>query len=82
LKRGEVAERRAGVVAGDVEIEPLVLRREALATQVPFADMPGGVTGVVERLGQRRFFERQFLADLRTQEFLETACRGARGASR
>src|SRR5262249_12198105 len=51
--RREIRRRRALLRAADVEREALLLRKEALAAKVPFADGGGGVAFGRECLGQR-----------------------------
>src|SRR5207249_2566851 len=52
-KRGEVAGRRARLIAGHAKVESLPCRLEALPAEVPLADLARGVAGRVQRLGQR-----------------------------
>src|SRR5262249_23031795 len=70
LERGEVTPRRTGLVAGDVHVEALALRLEAFTAQVPFADVCGGVSRRLERLGEGRLFERQLRGDDGAQQWL------------
>src|SRR5262249_34489066 len=59
LKGRKVTERRARVIAGDVQVKALSFRPESRATQMPLADMSGGVAGRLQGFGKRRLFERQ-----------------------
>jgi hypothetical protein len=53
LVGGEVTEGRAGVVAGDVDVETALLRAGVLAAEVPFTDMAGDIIRCLERRGER-----------------------------
>ena len=77
-ERGHVAERRAGVIPRDVDVEPLLRRLESGPPEVPLADHPRGVPGALEPLGQRDLLERQGLAELRPVELLRGPVRPAR----
>jgi hypothetical protein len=69
-ERREVAPRRAGLVAGDVHVEPLQRRLEPGPAEVPLADHPGGVAALLERLRERDLVEREFVRDRRPLEAL------------
>jgi hypothetical protein len=66
----EVAARRAGLVAGDVDVEAALLGPVVAAAQVPFADVSRGVTGRPEDLGQGGRLARQVLEELGAQHLL------------
>src|SRR5438874_2078295 len=51
---GEITLRRSRRIAGDVDIETLLLRAESGAAQVPFADRGGCVAGGAQDFGQGR----------------------------
>ena len=48
LERGEVAQGAAGLVAADVDVEPAVERAGPLAPQMPLADEPRRVPGLLQ----------------------------------
>ena len=70
LVGSEITARRAGRVAGDVDVEAALLRQRSLAAEVPFADVAGGVSGLPQLRGNRRLAGRQLLIDDGTQQFL------------
>ena len=54
--------------AADVDVESLLVRREAVAAQVPFADARRSIARRLQRLGERDLGQRQLLPERRVEQ--------------
>ncbi len=57
IVRPEHALLAADLIAGEIEIESLVLRKETFGAQVPFSDIARGVALIAQHFRERDFFQ-------------------------
>ena len=68
LERSEIGRRRTGHGAGDVHVKSLIGGQESRTAEMPFADVPGGVSRRFQHFRESDFLQRQLPERIWLQE--------------